>query len=86
MPSIQFSVSHSRLSVSVTGSYKETNPLGTITVMGVKGPVSDVKYNGKSICNGCWASNNSSAVLTVMDLTAVTGSGAWYLDWQLSWD
>lgn len=81
---IAFSAMDGQLKASVNGTYKDTNALGNVTIMGVDS-VGDVKLNGQSVGDGKAVFDDSTGVLKLSGLNDLTSSGAWSGSWTLSW-
>ncbi|CAG8955439.1 hypothetical protein HYFRA_00010305 [Hymenoscyphus fraxineus] len=81
---VDFSLSGKTLYATARGTYKDTNPLANVTILGVQGGVSTVTFNGKALESG-WSYNSTSKVLDVGQLNDVTANGAWASDWTLKW-
>ncbi|PBP23596.1 glycoside hydrolase family 31 protein [Diplocarpon rosae] len=81
---VEFSLAGSTLYSSARGTYKDTNPLANITILGVSSSVSSVTLNGASLHSG-WTYNSTSQVLDIKGLSNSTASGAWANDWTLKW-
>jgi alpha-glucosidase len=81
----QFSLTHSSLYASARGTYKDTNPLANITVLGVSSAVKSVSLNGAAVASNSWSYDSSSKVLEVKGLNGATSAGAWSKDWVLKW-
>lgn len=81
---VSFAAANSSLVMSSSGSWKETNPLANVTVMGVScAPGSDgVTFNGKAVASRY---NATLRVLFVEGLQDVTAGGAWDGNWVLRW-
>lgn len=84
---VEFTASNQTLYASARGLYKNNNPLANVTILGVENAPSTVSLNGRSLAaNSNWAYNSTSKVLDVVKLNNVTSSGAWTVDWTLSWE
>lgn len=81
---ISFAASDSKLKADVKGSFKDTNALGNVTIMGVD-DIGEVRLNGKPIGDGKSSYNETSRVLK-LSLNDVTEGGAWQGAWTLSWE
>ncbi|KAH7336713.1 glycosyl hydrolases family 31-domain-containing protein [Rhexocercosporidium sp. MPI-PUGE-AT-0058] len=81
---VEFSLTGSSLYASARGTYKDTNPLANVTVLGVGSSVSNVTFNGASLSSG-WTYNETSQVLDIKGLSNSTSGGAWTNDWVLKW-
>lgn len=82
---VDFMASHSRLSSSRWGSWKESQPLANVTVLGVSTPPSSVTFNNKRVLEQSVSYNATSKVLLVNGLQNFTNHGAWSNDWVLKW-
>lgn len=82
--SVKFAASNGTLSATVSGDWKDTNPLANITVLGLSSTPGTVSLNGSPLSNGV-NFNSTAGVLTVSDLAGVTSSGAWAGNWTLKW-
>ncbi|OAL47292.1 hypothetical protein IQ07DRAFT_545410 [Pyrenochaeta sp. DS3sAY3a] len=83
---IEFAAMQGQLKVDVQGEYKDTNVLGTVTVLGVQGAVGQVKLNGEGIESAKVEFNQTSGVLKLSGLSELTSGGAWQGAWTLSWE
>lgn len=81
---VEFAATGNKLYASTVGTYEDTNALANVTIMGVEGCEGKVSFNGKPLTSGV-DYNETSKVLSVTGLKAVTGSGAWCKDWELTW-
>jgi len=72
------------LYASARGSYKDTNSLANVTVMGVQSEPSGITLNGQKV-SGDVTYNSTSKVLSVKGLQSATTDGAWASDWTMSW-
>ncbi|CAI4219322.1 unnamed protein product [Parascedosporium putredinis] len=79
---VDFSVKQSSLTAKPHGSYRDTNRLKQVTVLGVT-PISSVSLNGRALTSG-WEFVQDVGALKV-DLSAYTAGGAWSAEWVLSW-
>jgi alpha-glucosidase len=75
----------SQLKADVNGTYKDTNSLGNVTIMGVDS-VGDVKLNGQSVGEAKVNFDDSTGVLKLSGLNDLTSAGAWSGSWTLSWN
>ncbi|KAH8690762.1 putative alpha-glucosidase AgdA [Talaromyces proteolyticus] len=82
---VDFAASHSTLTASMNGSWKETNSLANVTVLGVQKTPSSVTLNGKPVSKSSVSYNATSQVLLVNGLQDLTSAGAWSSDWTLKW-
>jgi alpha-glucosidase len=82
---IAFSAMDSQLKADVNGTYKDTNSLGNVTIMGVDS-VGDVKLNGQSVGEAKVNFDDSTGVLKLSGLNDLTSAGAWSGSWTLSWN
>lgn len=76
-------VSKGCLSATPTGSFKNTNPLANVTVLGLDSAPKTVKLNDASLKSFMYSS--STKVLDVTGLGAMTSEGAWTKEWRLCW-
>ncbi|KAH9219708.1 hypothetical protein DL95DRAFT_404459 [Leptodontidium sp. 2 PMI_412] len=81
---VEFSLTQSTLYASARGTYKDSNPLANVTIMGVPSMVSNVTLNGAALPSG-WAYNGTTKVLSVKDLANLTSCGAWSNGWVMKW-
>ncbi|KAI1314130.1 glycoside hydrolase family 31 protein [Xylaria venustula] len=82
---VDFSMSKSTLAATRSGAYDEdSNPLGYVTVLGVEGDVSKVKFGETALESEAWHFDVETRVLRVNGLDAFTEKGAWTSDWALS--
>lgn len=72
-----------KVSAQVTGAYKDTNALSSVTILGVKNAPSKFKLNGKGVGSGKYDSGAQSVTLSRLD--GATSGGAWAGDWVLEW-
>ncbi|KAI1748847.1 glycoside hydrolase family 31 protein [Xylaria castorea] len=82
---VDFSVSESALTTTLSGDYKDGNPLGYVTILGVEGDVSEVTFGETRLDGQSWHFDSASRVLRVDGLEILTEKGAWISDWTLSW-
>ncbi|KAF2661862.1 glycoside hydrolase family 31 protein [Lophiostoma macrostomum CBS 122681] len=82
---IVFSARDSQLKADVNGTYKDTNALGNVTILGVDS-VGDVKLNGESVGEAKVDHDDSTGVLKLSGLNDLTSAGAWSESWTLSWN
>ena len=76
-------VSKGCLCATPMGSFKNTNPLANVTVMGLGSAPSSVQLNGVAIDSSNYLS--SAKVLEVSGLDSMTADGAWTAAWRLCW-
>ena len=76
-------VSKGCLCATPTGSFKNTNPLANVTVMGMNSAPSSMKLNGAAV-DGFYY-DSSTKVLDVIGLGSMTAEGAWMKEWRLCW-
>lgn len=82
---VEFTAARGTLYASARGQYVDTNPLDSVTVLGVADPIHTVKLNGKAVDEHKVNYNASSKSLTVSGLESLTAEGAWSHDWALKW-
>ncbi|KAI0204340.1 glycoside hydrolase family 31 protein [Astrocystis sublimbata] len=82
---VDFSVSNSALVATPSGEYKDENPLGYVTILGVDEDVSEVTFGEKKLDEDSWHFDSATRVLKVEGLKALTEKGAWTADFTLSW-
>ncbi|KAI1124057.1 glycoside hydrolase family 31 protein [Nemania abortiva] len=83
---VDFSVSQSSLTATRSGSYDEDrSPLGNVTILGVDGEVSEVRFGETKLDSKLWHFDSSLPALVLQGLDALTEKGAWAADWTLSW-
>ncbi|GAW23376.1 hypothetical protein ANO14919_129340 [Xylariales sp. No.14919] len=83
---VDFSVSESSLAVTRSGDYDEDrNPLGYVTILGVEGNVSEVRFGHTTLDSESWHLNAENGTLRIDGLDVLTEKGAWASDWVLSW-
>jgi alpha-glucosidase len=82
---VAFSVKKGKLMAKVKGSFKDTNALGNVTIMGVVGGVGQVKLNGETVGADKVKYNSATSVLKLSGLNDLTKGGAWQGDWTLCW-
>ncbi|KAI1810462.1 glycoside hydrolase family 31 protein [Poronia punctata] len=82
----QFTVSRSAMTARRSGDYKyELNKLAHVTVLGVKGEVSEVTFDTIELDRRSWEMEINSGILRVNDLDKLTEAGAWVSNWTLKW-
>lgn len=80
---VNMTVASGTMHVKSEGLFEEKVALSNVTVMGVKRPVSAVRFNG---CNvGGFRYDGKKETLEVVGLGDLTKRGAWNQDWTLSW-
>ncbi|PWY87723.1 extracellular alpha-glucosidase [Aspergillus heteromorphus CBS 117.55] len=82
---VDFTASRSRLQASARGTWRESNPLANVTVLGVGAQPSTVTLNGQEVSQGSVQYNSTSQVLFVGGLQNLTRGGAWAEKWVLEW-
>ncbi|KAI1378891.1 glycoside hydrolase family 31 protein [Hypoxylon crocopeplum] len=82
---VDFTVEGSSLKASPHGDFIDTNVLGNVTVMGAKGPISRVEFNGKEVHTSSWSLLSPSKILMITGLDVLRTGGAWNDEWTLSW-
>jgi alpha-glucosidase len=82
---VVFRVEKSSLIAKAKGSWKESNPLANVTVLGVKQKPSAVEFNGKTVPVSSVRYNATSHVLAVSGLDKFTKEGAFGENWTLKW-
>ena len=80
----KFALTNNTLYASSRGTYRDSNPLANVTIMGVSSSVSSVSLNGKSLTTG-WEYDAESKVFSITGLEEFTSEGAWSNDWSLRW-
>ncbi|KAK5714382.1 hypothetical protein LTR17_017163 [Elasticomyces elasticus] len=80
---VDFTAGNGSLWASARGTYKDTNALANVTILGVASEPTSVTLNGQAITGAEY--NGTSKVLSVKGLESSTSSGAWAQDWVLSW-
>ncbi|KAI9663895.1 MAG: hypothetical protein M1821_007385 [Bathelium mastoideum] len=81
---VDFTASQGSLYASVRGTYKDTNALANVTVLGVESVGGNVTLNGKALGSGVQY-DDATKILKVTGLNNVTSTGAWSQDWVLKW-
>jgi alpha-glucosidase len=76
-------VSNDCLCATPTGSFKNANPLASVTVMGIESAPNGVRLNGAAVQS--FAYSSSTKVLEVNELDSATSDGAWTKEWRLCW-
>ncbi|KAF2637359.1 hypothetical protein P280DRAFT_482813 [Massarina eburnea CBS 473.64] len=82
---ISFKAGDGQLKADVNGTWKDTNALGNVTILGVFDGIGELKLNGQSIGNGTVDYDKDTGVLKLSKLNELTKSGAWSASWTLSW-
>lgn len=80
----QLSATTTSITAQPSGNYADTNSLGNVTVLGVPGQVSDVKFDGKTVNSG-WSYDDDTHTLSFTGLNNLTSSGTWNSEWTLNW-
>jgi alpha-glucosidase len=80
---VTFTAGEGSLKAEVKGTYKDTNPLANVTIMGVDS-IGRVKLNGRSVANVDYSED--TRVLRLTGLQNATAGGAWKNSWTLSWE
>lgn len=81
----QFLAAQGALYASPRGSYKDSNPLANVTVLGVTDKVSVVSLNNVPVPDSCHSYDAKSKVLKITGLESLTKGGAWSAEWVLTW-
>ncbi|GKT41651.1 alpha-glucosidase [Colletotrichum spaethianum] len=82
---VEFSASANALKATPSGDFKDSNPLDTLTVMGIQSGVSAVALNGQDLDGTDWSFDSATHALQVTDLKSLTSEGAWSKSWELTW-
>lgn len=82
---VDLAASSNAIYASARGSYKDTNPLANITILGAGRRPGHVTFNGQAIAESNVAYDEQSKALTISGLKDVTSMGAWADDWALHW-
>ncbi|KAI9805910.1 MAG: hypothetical protein M1825_000524 [Sarcosagium campestre] len=97
---IDFIATAKSLTATKKGSYKDTNPLATVTILGIRDKVNSVSFNDEILSGGGsesvrqgedkdegegWSYDAEKKVLRVTGLKGRTVQGAWAADWTLTW-
>jgi alpha-glucosidase len=82
---VAFKVKGSSLSAKAKGNWEESNPLATVTVLGVSEEPGNVRFNGKPVPTSGVHYNATSHVLSVGGLQNLTKEGAFSENWTLKW-
>ncbi|CAN8101423.1 unnamed protein product [Discula destructiva] len=81
---VQLSATNNSITAQPSGTYPDSNSLGNVTVMGVRGTVSNVTLNGQAVNSG-WSYDGDTEVLSLTGLNNLTSNGTWNSEWTLSW-
>jgi len=81
---VNFLVTNGTLYATATWSYRDSNPLANITILGFVAAPESVSLNGESLNKGT-AFNETTGCLSITGLDTATSGGAWKSDWNLSW-
>lgn len=71
------------LYASGRGSFRDTNPLANVTILGVATAPSNVTFNGRPVSSVSY--NDTSRAVSITNLANSTAMGAWSSDWTLAW-
>ncbi|GKT64856.1 glycoside hydrolase family 31 protein [Colletotrichum tofieldiae] len=82
---VELSASENSLKATPTGDFKDSNPLGTVTIMGVQGGVSAVALNGQDLDDASWSFDSATHALHLTSLKSLTSEGAWSKSWEITW-
>ncbi|OQD65803.1 hypothetical protein PENPOL_c005G10589 [Penicillium polonicum] len=82
---VTFKVKGSSLSARTKGDWEESNPLATVTVLGVSKKPSAVEFNDIPVPASGVQYNATSHVLSVGGLQKLTEEGAFNENWTLKW-
>ncbi|KAI3322938.1 glycoside hydrolase family 31 protein [Xylariaceae sp. AK1471] len=83
---VDLSVSKSSIATKRSGSFDgDQNPLGYVTILGVEGEVSEVRFGETKLDPETWHLDSKSGVLRVDGLDKLTEAGAWAAEWTLKW-
>lgn len=80
---VTMAVASGTMHVKSEGLFQEKVPLSNVTVMGVKGTVRTVQFNGCNVESFQYSAENET--LKVVGLDVLTKKGAWNQNWTLSW-
>ncbi|KAK3362624.1 putative alpha-glucosidase precursor [Lasiosphaeria hispida] len=67
------------------GNYVDKNPLGTVTVLGVKAAPSKVRLNGKDLKTSYWTYSEDKQSLSLEKLGNQFSNGVWRSSWNITW-
>ncbi|TDZ13568.1 Alpha-glucosidase [Colletotrichum spinosum] len=82
---VEFTALDGVLKASSSGEFKDSNPLGNVTVLGVRRDISIVTLDDEVLDSDLWTLNTASHALHVHGLQSRTSEGAWGSEWQLTW-
>lgn len=82
---VLFKSNGSSLSALARGSWKESNPLANVTVLGVGQAPGSVTLNGNTVPSSSVKYDSKSQVLAVTGLQNLTSGGAFEKNWVLRW-
>ena len=82
---VNFEASRSRLRATAQGTWQESNPLGSVTVMGVRKVPRTVTLNGTPVPVDAMLYDTDSGTLSLSGLEKLTEKGAWGKGWVLRW-
>ncbi|EMR70096.1 putative alpha-glucosidase precursor protein [Eutypa lata UCREL1] len=82
---VDFTAAQGSLKAVPKGEFIDTNPLGNVTVMGIKRGITKVKFNGIALKPTHWDFDASKHLLNVRGLDSSTRIGSWRTEWILSW-
>jgi alpha-glucosidase len=72
-----------QLKADVSGSYKDENVMGNVTILGIDGCSDSISLNGESVSGA--TCDEDKGVLKFI-LKDVTNGGAWQGSWTLKWE
>ncbi len=81
---ISFTAQGGQLKADVQGDFKDTNPMGNVTIFGVHSTPVQVKLNDLVVDTSKVAYNATASTLK-LSLNDLTSGGAWQGSWTLSW-
>jgi alpha-glucosidase len=82
---VRFESINGRLYAEGTGTYKDANQLGTVTILGVDAFKGQVSLNSQDV-KACASYDGNTKVLKIEGLESYTKAGAWSADWVLDWE
>ncbi|KAF6843581.1 alpha-glucosidase [Colletotrichum musicola] len=82
---VEFTALDGVLKATPSGEYKDSTPLGNVTIMGVQRDISTVTLNNQVLDGEKWSLDTATRVLRVRDLRSATPKGAWSSGWTLTW-
>ncbi|OLN86826.1 Alpha-glucosidase 5 [Colletotrichum chlorophyti] len=82
---VQFSVARKTFRTTPSGDFKDSNPLGSVIVLGVQDDVSAVSFNREALDKKSWSLDVKTRALKITGLNSVTSKGAWADAWEISW-